>query len=90
MSLRLESHHNRDLHLDFGNHNALSNIFDFIVPFFVKLLGSNPESYKYLLNSKKEYPEPDELIKEFENHGFKLYKRQDFIFGVISYQILQK
>ena len=78
------------LHLDFGNHNALSNIFDFIVPFVVKLLGSNPESYNYLLNSKKEYPEPDELIKEFENYGFKLYKRQDFIFGVISYQILQK
>lgn len=78
------------LHLDFGRHNTASNIFDFIVFFFVKLLGTNLESYKYLLNSKKEYPEPNELIKEFENQGFKLLKRQDFLFGAVSYQIMQK
>ncbi len=78
------------LHLDFGRHNLTCPIFDFLVHITVKTLGIHSENYTYLLNSKKEYPEPNELIKEFENQGFKLLKRQDFLFGAVSYQIMQK
>lgn len=77
------------LHLDFGNHNKLSKIFDIIVPICAKLLKLNTEHYKYLTDSKNEFPEPDELIKEFENSRFTLLKRKDFLFGAISAQILQ-
>ena len=31
----------------------------------------------------------DELIKEFEQQGFKLVKKRDFLFGTISAQIMQ-
>ena len=78
------------LHLDFGNHKFPSKIFDYIVKFMVKIQGLKFENYQYLIKSKNEYPEPTELIKEFENEGFKLIKRKDFLFGVVSYQILQK
>ncbi len=77
------------LHIDFGKHNLSSKIFDFIVNLAGRLCQAD-KNYKYLIESKNEYPEPDELIKEFEVQGFKLLKHQDFLFGVISYQIFGK
>lgn len=78
------------LHLDFGEHNFLSKIFDFIVPYIVKFCKKNLSDYEYLINTKNEYPQPDEIIEEFENAGFKFVKRKDFFFGAISVQIMQK
>ncbi len=78
------------LHLDFGYHNLASKIFDKIVPFMVKKLDKNKEEYNYLLQSKNTYPEPDELIKEFEKHGLRCVKKRDYLFGAISVQIMQK
>lgn len=78
------------MHLDFGKHNFIGNIFDFIVPVITKILKINTEHYKYLLNSRQDFPEPEELINEFENCGFKFIKRIDYLFGVISVQIMQK
>jgi len=78
------------LHLDFGRKNFPSRIFDIIAKFGIKLFYGNKLPYEYLLNSKNEFPEPDELIKEFESAGFKLRKRKDFLFGVISAQIYTK
>jgi len=80
------------MHLDFGRHGFGGKIFDIIVLFAINTAGRfcQADNYKYLIRSKNEYPEPQELIKEFETHGFKLVKRQDFLFGAVSYQILQK
>ena len=78
------------LQLDFGYHNKVSKIFNFIVPIFAKICRTNPEHYSYLLISKETFPEPDELIKEFESHGFKLVKKCNYLFGAISSQIMQK
>ena len=78
------------LHLDFGEHNFSGKIFDNIVIFLVKILKKDEKSYEYLLKSKNSYPEPDELIKEFERAGFKFIKRKDFLFGVISAQVMKK
>lgn len=78
------------LHLDFGKHNIFSRIFDSLVALIVKLLGKNEQAYLYLSDSKKEYPEPNELIKEFEKEGFKLVKRKDFLLGVVSAQVYKK
>ena len=78
------------LHLDFGNHNFFSKIFEKIVNFLVKILKKDEKSYQYLLQSKDTYPEPSELIKEFEKAGFKFVKRKDFLFGAISAQVMVK
>ncbi len=78
------------LQIDFGNHNHFSKIFDLLVPLIAKISGKNSEHYKYLLNSKKEFPNPDELIREFETHGFKYVKKCSYLFGTISAQIMQK
>ena len=40
--------------------------------------------------SKQEFFAPDELIKKFENKGFKFVKRKDYLLGVISCQIVLK
>lgn len=80
------------MHLDFGRHGFGGKIFDIIVFLAINTLGRfcQSDNYKYLIRSKNEYPEPQELIKEFEIQGFKLVKRQDFLFGAVSYQILEK
>lgn len=80
------------MHLDFGRHGFGGKIFDIIVLFAINTVGRfcQADNYKYLIRSKNEYPEPQELIKEFEIQGFKLVKRQDFLFGAVSYQILEK
>lgn len=78
------------LHLDFGKHNFLNKIFDKILPFLVKILKKDEKSYEYLLKSKNTYPEPSELIKEFEKSGFKFVKQKDFLFGAISAQVMKK
>lgn len=78
------------LHLDFGEKNILSKIYDFFVPLMSKTFTNNELAYSYLIESKKIFPTPKELIKDFENKGFKLNKRKDFLFGVISTQIVSK
>lgn len=78
------------LHLDFGEHNFISKIFDLFVLMFIKLFKADAKSYEYLLASKNSFLPPAELIKEFEKAGFKFVKRKDFLFGVISAQIMKK
>lgn len=78
------------LHLDFGRKNLPSKIYEIITPIFTKIFTDNPKAYSYLIKSKREFPEPQDLIKDFESKGFKLKKRKDFIFGVISAQLMQK
>ena len=78
------------LHLDFGIHNIFSKIFDALVLCVIKLLGKNKDAYLYLIESKNEFPEPEELTKEFEKIGFQFVKRKYFMFGVISAQIYHK
>lgn len=78
------------LHMDFGYHNILWSILDFVVPVLIKVFGKNPEAYEYLLKTKREFPEPDELVKKMEEHGFKCVKVCNYIFGAISAQIVEK
>lgn len=78
------------LHLDFGEKGFADKIFDIGVPFLTKIFYGGNVSYDYLVESKKVFPKPDELIKDFESKGFKFVKRKDYIFGVISCQILKK
>jgi ubiquinone/menaquinone biosynthesis C-methylase UbiE len=65
-------------------------VFDVFVPVLIKVSGKNSDPYKYLLNSKKEFPEPDDLVKMFEQHGFKRVCIKNYLFGVISAQIVEK
>lgn len=78
------------MHLDFGNKNIISKLFDFIIPILARLFTDNYSAYSYLIKSKQIFPEPEDLIKDFESKGFKLRKRKDFLFGVISMQIMIK
>lgn len=77
------------LHLDFGEKNFLSKIFDEIIPFISKIFTKNSSAYTYLIKSKKIFPTPNELIKDFESKGFKFSKKLNFL-GVISAQIMTK
>ena len=78
------------LHLDFGVKNFPSKVFDFVAKSGIKLFYGNNLPYEYLINSKREFPQPRELVKEFESVGFKLKRRKDYLFGVISAQIYIK
>lgn len=80
----------RFLHLDFGYHNFFSKIFDVLVIVFAELNKKYYANYKYLIDSKKNFPEPDRLIKEVEKEGFQCIKTRNFMFGVVSAQIFVK
>ena len=78
------------MHLDFGEKNFLNKIFDKVIPSVIGLFTSNTFAYKYLIESKKSFLSPSDLIKDFERKGFKFYKRKDFLLKTISCQIMQK
>lgn len=78
------------LHLDFGQKNLISKIFDIEVPLMVKIFYGNAIPYQYLIKSKKVFPEPDELIADFEKIGFRFDMRKDYVLGAISIQIMKK
>ena len=77
------------LHLDFGKHNFLNSAFNFLVPNVWGVVDKNKKSYQYLINSKTNFPEPKELIEEFNSFGFQFLKRKDYIFGSISAQLFK-
>ena len=78
------------LHMDFGVKNIFSRIFDFIAITGIKIFYKNKSAYEYLIESKHEFPNPEFLIEEFIRSGFKLKKKKDFLFGIISMQIFTK
>lgn len=78
------------LHLDFGEKNLISKIYDKLTPLIVSRFTDNSPAYSYLIKSRQIFPVPSELIKDFESKGFKLYKRKDYLFGVISSQVMVK
>jgi demethylmenaquinone methyltransferase/2-methoxy-6-polyprenyl-1,4-benzoquinol methylase len=69
------------LHLDFGEKNFISSLFDFCVQLFL------PQPYDYLISSKQAFPPPEQLIKTIEAAGFKFKTRKDYVLGVISSQL---
>lgn len=78
------------MQLDFAYKNFFSKIFDFYLLTMAKLLKKNLVAYKYLVDSKKEFPKPEELIKICEKYSLKLKTKRDFFFGIISMQIYTK
>lgn len=87
---RVLSENGKFMHLDFGEQNLISRVFDLIVILLAKILKKDWHAYEYLLQSKEEFPSPDKLIQEFENCGFKYVKKCNYLFGVVSVQIMQK
>ncbi len=78
------------LHLDFGEKNFFSKVFNIIIPPLIKVFYGNFLPYTYLLESKNEFPPPDDLVKLFESYGFKKKFVRNFLFGIISVQIMKK
>ena len=75
---------------DFGNKNIISKLFDFYVILLSKILKKNPVAYHYLVESKKYFETPDELINIAQKYGLRLTTRRDFFFGAVSMQIFTK
>ncbi len=78
------------LHLDFGSKNIFSRIFDIEAPVLAGIFCGKTEPYKYLIQSKKDFPPPDKLIKVIEASGFRLKGRKNFVFNALSAQVFEK
>lgn len=79
------------MHLDFGKGlNLPDTFFDKMTPPLVEFFLGKKMHYEYLIKSKKEFPSPEESIEYFESFGFKYKCRKDYIFGIISAQIMTK
>lgn len=78
------------LHLDFGNHNLPSRLFDILILFIARIFLKNTKPYKYLILSKRNFLQPEELIELFKFNRFKYEQHKNLLFGIISYQIMKK
>ncbi len=79
------------MHIDFGKSNKILDFaFELLVPLVAKLFYRDALPYNYLIESKRTFSAPDELIEIFCDNGFVFKKRYDFLFGVISSQVLEK
>jgi len=81
------------LHLDFGDKNFVSKIFDTVLNLIIKtpLIKDDAKfAYKYLIESKQKFPPPDEIIKQFTEAGFELKQKRFFLFRVICVEIFKK
>lgn len=64
------------------------NLFFFhVIPILGLIFSKQFSPYKYLPESTRKFPSPDELVKIFEKTGFKNIKRYDYLFGAISEQV---
>ena len=78
------------LHLDFWSKNIFSRIFDIEALVLAGIFCGKTEPYKYLIQSKKDFPPPDKLIKVIEASGFRLKGRKNFVFNALSAQVFEK
>ena len=78
------------LQLDFGKKNIFSKIFDKFTLSCVKIFTNDIAPYNYLINSKNEFPPPEELAQMYKSVGFKDTNASCLLFDVISYQIAKK
>ncbi len=81
--------------LDTGKPKGLfGSIFRFyffvLVPLLGKIFGANPEAYRYLPKSAKSFPSQEELVKIFQEKGFKDVKNYNFAFGAMAEQVATK
>lgn len=78
------------MHLDFGEKTLFSKIFDKIVIFLMNIFAKEKNAYIYLINSKNNFPSPENLIQIFEKCGFYTVAIKYLLFKIISFQILKK
>ena len=78
------------LHLDFGEQNALSKIYDNIILFISKIFLKNTKEYKYLIISKNRFLKPNELIELFKFNRLEYIKHKNMFWNMISFQIMRK
>ena len=78
-------------HLDFSKKNFIANfLYDFIIPKLVKIFYGNDLPYKYLVQSKKEFLNTDNLIKLFNQHNFEFVNKKNFLLNTIECQLFKK
>lgn len=78
------------LHIDFGKHNLASKILDVFILTAAKLFYKNTKPYKYLILSKRNFLEPEELIELYKFNRFNYLSQKFLLLDIISSQIITK
>ena len=77
------------LNIDFSCDDTVGNsVFDLIVKIFTGLT-SRKNSYRYLIESKKEFLNTTELINLFRKKGFIFLRRKYYMFEVIASELFR-
>ena len=63
---------------------------DYFLPFSGSIVAKDRHSYKYLADSIKAFPSPNEVQNELENIGFTHIETIDFLSGANNIYIVQK
>lgn len=79
------------LHLDFSKTNPAGDfVFDRIVPFLVRIFYNNTVPYNYLVKSKQEYFNPQELVEKFQFHGLKYVTQKYYSLGMMCATVMKR
>ena len=87
---RILKNNGKFLHLDFGEQNFFSKIYDNIVILLAKIFAKNTKEYKYLIISKNRFLKPNELIELFQFNKLEYMKHKSMFWNMISFQIMRK
>lgn len=79
------------MHLDFSNANPFGDfVFEKFVPLLVKIFYGNTVPYKYLVQSKQEYFNPQKLKEKFESHGLKYVTQKFYALNMMCETVMKR
>lgn len=70
--------------------DAINAYFEHYMPKIGSLFSKDKEAYKYLAQSRENYPTHDELMKILQKHKFRIIKRKSYLNGIISLNLAKK
>jgi len=76
-------------HLDICKNSIFNKFFDKIVYKLAKIFLRDFYPYTYLIESKNEFFEPNEIVSIFSDFGFVLKKQERYLMGMITMQVFE-
>ncbi len=70
--------------------DAVEFYFGKCMPIIASIFSKDKEAYRYLAESRKTYLSHNELMKLLQHHKFRVIKRKEYFFGLVSLNLVKK
>jgi len=70
--------------------NPVEFYFSKCMPVIASLFSRDKEAYKYLSESRATYPSHNDLMRILQQHKFRILRRKEYLFGLVSLYLVKK